>query len=170
MKSTMVNKIRKIPPVCLLISLGRLLSGRLRFSKSAIAVELRSADGSSCRIFRHIMIQPLDEESNSCVFIVSFKFAHLSHRANKLVSIIPMLLIAGYPGFMQKMYGVDPVSGFWSGLYHWRSQDDLEAYQKSFVYRMMNKRAVKGSVTSLTLPNMKLDDYRGANEIKNQKQ
>ena len=105
------------------------------------------------------MIHPQSMGSDTCVFVVSFRFAHLSHKANKLASLIPMLLIAGFPGFMQKIYAVDPESGYWSGMYQWRSENDLKAYQKSLVYRMMNKRAVKGSVTSLIMPYSSLNDY-----------
>ena len=165
------SKIRKITPVCLLISLARLLTGRLRFSKSFLAGEVSGIDGKTYKIFRHILIYPQNEESGTHVFVVSFKFSHLSFRANKLASVIPMLLIAGFPGFMQKIYALDPLSGNWQGMYQWRSQKDLEAYQKSFVFRMMNKRAVKGSVISITIPHTTLNDYiKKQSEINNQQQ
>ena len=70
-----------------------------------------------------------------------------------------MLLIAGFPGFQKKMYAVNVKNGYWQGMYQWRSQSDLEAYQKSLVFRMMNKRAVKGSVTTDTFSNINLDNF-----------
>ena len=70
-----------------------------------------------------------------------------------------MLIISGFPGFVQKMYAVDHEDGFWQGMYQWRSQNDLEAYQKSFIFRMMNKRAVKGTVTSVTFPDTNLNQF-----------
>ena len=163
------SKIKILPPVCLLISLARLLTGKLRFSKSFLAGEVSGIDGQTYKIFRYILIYPQNEESGTHVFVVSFRFSHLSFRTNKLASVVPMLLIAGFPGFMQKIYAVDPLSGNWQGMYQWRSQKDLEAYQKSFVFRMMNKRAVKGSVTSLKLLNLNLNDYiKEQSEINNQ--
>ena len=165
----MKKGLRITPPVCLIISLAGLLTGRLRFSGYYLNKEVKGNDGKTFRIFRHIMIHPLQKESRSCVFVVQFRFAHLSHRANKIASIIPMLIISGFPGFMQKMYAVDHEGGFWQGMYQWRSQNDLEAYQRSFVFRMMNKRAVKGSVTSVIFSNTNLYNYlKGQEEILHQ--
>jgi len=155
----MYKEIRTIPLVCLIISLVRLLVGKLRFSKYYLKKEVKGIDGKTYTIFRHIMIHPLQKESKSCVFVVQFRFAHLSHRANKIASIIPMLMISGRPGFIQKMYAVDHVNGFWQGIYQWGSPYDLEFYQRSFIFRMMNRRAVKGSVTSVTFHDVSLDNY-----------
>jgi hypothetical protein len=155
----MNKNIKIIPPVCLIVSLARLSVGKLRFSKYYLNKEVKGNDGKTYTIFRHIRIHPLQMESGSCVFVVQFRFAHLSHRANKIASIIPMLIISGFPGFVQKMYAVDHEDGFWQGMYQWRSQNDLEAYQKSFIFRMMNKRAVKGTVTSVTFPDTNLNHF-----------
>lgn len=143
-----MKTIRTLPPVCLLISLLRLISGKLRFSKTYHGKQILNSSDEAYTIFRHVLVHPKIEGSDNCVFMVRFKFAHLSHRANKAASIIPMLLITGLPGFMQKMYAVDPDSGYWSGVYQWRTQLDLEAYKQSFVFKMMNKRAVRGSIVS----------------------
>jgi hypothetical protein len=155
----MKKGLRITPPACLIISLAGLLTGRLCFSGYYLNKEVKGNDGKTFRIFRHIMIHPLQKESRSCVFVVQFRFAHLSHRANKIASIIPMLIISGFPGFMQKMYAVDHEGGFWQGIYQWRSQNDLEAYQRSFVFLMMNRRAVKSSVNSATFPDTNLNNY-----------
>jgi hypothetical protein len=68
-----------------------------------------------------------------------------------------MLLIAGYPGFMQKIYALNPKNGYWQGMYQWKSITHLEAYKKSFVFRMMNKRALIGSVQLDKVKNYQLD-------------
>jgi hypothetical protein len=165
-----MNKgIRITPPVCLIISLAELLCGRLRFPGNYLNSEIQGNDGKTFRIFRDIRKNPIGEESGNCVFVVRFRFAHLSQCSNRLASVIPMLIIAGFPGFMQKIYAEDAESGFWQGMYQWRSQNDLEAYQKSFIFHMMNKRAVSGSLTSFRFCNTCLTSYlQDQKEIQNQ--
>ena len=90
--------------------------------------------------------------------MVRFKFARLSFRANKLASIIPMLLIAGFPGFRQKIYAVNSQTGYWQGMYQWRSEADLQEYLQSFVYRMMNRRALDNSLTTRVYPGKTIEE------------
>ena len=151
--------IRKLPPVCLIISIIRLLTGRLRISKKYIDNSIRMENGKIFVIFRHITIHPLARDNDGCVFIVSFKFARLSHKLNKLTSIIPMLLISGYPGFVAKIYAVNPNDGFWQGMYQWKSIGHLEEYKRSFVFKMMNKRAIPETKNEFELPGLKLTDF-----------
>ena len=153
-----MNKgIRITPPVCLIISLAELLCGRLRFPGNYLNSEIQGIDGMTFRIFRDIRKNPIGEESGNCVFVVRFRFAHLSQRANRLASVIPMLIIAGFPGFMEKIYAVNPDNGYWQGMYQWKSAKHLEAYKKSFIYKMMNKRAIKGSIESVEFSNKSLN-------------
>ena len=149
--------IRITPPVCLIISLAELLCGRLRFPGNYLNSEIQGNDGMTFRIFRDIRKNPIGEESGNCVFVVRFRFAHLSQRANRLASVIPMLIIAGFPGFMEKIYAVNTDNGYWQGMYQWKSAKHLEAYKKSFVYKMMNKRAIKGSIESVEFSNKSLN-------------
>ena len=95
----MATKFRKSPPVCLVISIGRLLIGKLKLSKQYLNDTVKMKDGQEFTIFRHITAFPLKKQDTSATYIVSFKFARLSHSANKIASIIPMLLITGFPGF-----------------------------------------------------------------------
>ena len=155
-KTTMAPTLRKIPPVCLAISIIRLLMGKLRYSKKFLGHTIKMQDGGEFTIFRHITNYPPDQSETPCVFFVSFKFARLSHRANKLVSIMPMMLIAGFPGFVAKMYAVNVQNGYWQGMYQWKSAQYLDSYKKSFVFRMMNKRAIKETITSIEWPNRTL--------------
>ncbi|MEQ9298340.1 MAG: hypothetical protein RIF33_07250 [Cyclobacteriaceae bacterium] len=113
-------------------------------------------DDNKYKIFRHVTIKNAQHDTTSAVFVVSFKFAQLSHKANKIASIIPMLLITGFPGFERKIYAVNPENGYWQGMYQWRSLKDLEDYKKSFVFRMMNRRVVAGSIQSFEIENESL--------------
>ncbi len=160
-----MNKIRKMPPVCLIIAIGRLISGRLRCSGKHNGRSIFMENDNYFKVFRQIHTYPTTSCLGSCVFIVQFKFTRLSFRGNKLASIIPMLIIAGFPGFQQKIYAVNKNSDYWQGMYQWQSKKQLDAYKKSLVFRIMNKRAVPGSVRSFEILNYRMDDFLKAIEI-----
>lgn len=153
----MASKIRKHPLTSLLVSIFQLIIGRLRFSNLYMDQIIVMDDDSNFEIFRHITKKKVTFNSKYTVFIVSFKFSHLSHKANKLTSIIPMLLIAGFPGFVKKIYAVNHKNGYWQGMYQWESLEYLEEYKKSFVFKVMNKRAIPKTIQSIQFENKSLD-------------
>ena len=155
----MSNKFRKSPPICLFISIGRLLIGKLKLSKHYLKDTVKMEDGQEFIIFRHITDCPIKDIEQSVTFIVRFRFARLSHDANRFASIIPMLLITGFPGFQTKMYAVNKENGYWQGMYQWKTQKHLEDYLKSFVYKMMNKRAIQETIKSFQYENKSLDNF-----------
>jgi hypothetical protein len=154
----MATSIRKTPPVCLGISILRMVRGKLRYPKQCLGQKVKIEDGQEFTIFRHASIYPDQVGGTTVVFIVSFRFSHLSHKANRIASLIPMLLITGFPGFGIKMYGVNRSNGYWMGMYQWVSIQALEEYKKSFVFRIMNRRAAENSVTSIQYSNQRLID------------
>ena len=161
----MATRFRKSPPVCLGISLIRLLTGKLKCSQQYLGNSVKMKDGSEFTIFRHITTRSLCQDTSAVVFIVSFKFARLSHNANKLASIIPMLLITGFPGFTTKMYAVNLINGYWQGMYQWKSVKHLEEYKNSFVFRIMNKRALSDSISSSEFEGQYLIDFIESGKI-----
>lgn len=154
----MPKPARILPPVCLTIAMVKLLTGKLRMSQEFMGRETRTEDGQVYTIFRQIKNREAVFSDSQISFLVSFRFARLSHKANKLASLLPMLLIAGFPGFVQKIYAVNKETGYWQGMYVWKSENHLDAYKKSFVFRMMNKRALTGTVQSKTISNCPLAD------------
>lgn len=154
----MPKPARILPPVCLSIAIFKLLTGKLRMSSEYVGRKTCIEDGQVFTIFRQIKNREAVYSDSQITFVVSFRFARLSHPANKLASLLPMLLIAGFPGFVQKIYAVNKETGYWQGMYEWKSEDHLDAYTKSFVFRMMNKRALKGTVQSQTISNVQLND------------
>lgn len=155
----MPSAIRKSPPVCLCISIARLIEDRLRLSKAYLGQNLTMEDGEVYEIFRQIKVHPEKGSTSPVTFIVRFKFSRLSHRANKITSIIPMLMISGYPGFHSKIYCVNKGNGYWQGMYQWEKKEALEMYKGSLVYRVMNRRAVDGTISTLELPDIRLKDF-----------
>ena len=155
----MKSKFRKFPLTCLVISIFRLLTGKLRLSKQLMGKTVKMDENSQYQIFRHITNMRVDSDCKSTVFIVSFKFSKLSYKANKLTSIIPMLLIIGFPGFVKKIYAVNHKNGYWQGMYQWESLENLEEYKNSLVFKVMNKRAIPGSIKSVQYENRSLNSY-----------
>ncbi len=161
----MATRIRKNPVLCLLLSLERLLVGRLTFSKEYVGTTIAMENGEVYQIFRHVNSTSQNSAEQNSVLIVRFKFAKLSYSANKFVSQFPMLLITGFPGFQAKIYAVNPHNGYWLGLYQWESKQALEDYKQSLVLQVMNRRAIEGSVTYREFERRLLTDYIEENKI-----
>jgi len=155
----MATKFRKLSLTCLLVAVVKLITGKLRLSNIYMDQIIEIDDNSKFQIFRHITAKKINFNSKHTIFIVSFKFSHLSHKANKLASIIPMLMIAGFPGFVKKIYAVNHQNGYWQGMYQWKSSAYLEAYKKSFIFKVMNKRAIPETIKSIQYENTSLDHF-----------
>lgn len=155
----MASKLRKHPLICLLISVFYLIVGRLRLKRQHVISTIKMDDNSAFQIFRYISRKNIDINQNHTVFIVRFKFSHLSYKANKLTSLIPMLLIAGFPGFQKKIYSVNQQNGYWQGMYQWATFGCLEEHKKSLVFRVMNKRAIPESISTEHFVNSNLDTF-----------
>jgi hypothetical protein len=80
---------------------------RLSFPKTYIEQEIKMEDGLKFKIFRHMNLKVKNESSNKSIFIVRFKFKKFNHKANIRLSRIPIMLIAGFPGFRDKLWMID---------------------------------------------------------------
>lgn len=162
------KNIRRNSFICFLITIGNVLRGRIHFSKEYIDKTLRMDDGQQFSIFRHMTLEAsaCHSDATPAVFIVRFKFATLSQHANRVASLIPIPLIAGFPGFREKIWMVNEDTGYWQGVYQWESEQAVEAYQHSFVLGIMNKRAIQESLSYIILPNTRLSEYMERHLIK----
>ncbi len=153
--------IRRLPFICFLATIGNALRGRIHFVKTYQGNTLRMDDGQQFTVFRHMV---LDKSANHSeitptVFIVRFTFAVLSQQANRMASLIPIPLIAGFPGFREKIWMANEQTGSWQGVYQWESEQAADAYQHSFVLGIMNKRAIPESLSYTMLPKTRLSEY-----------
>jgi hypothetical protein len=121
-------------------------------------------DEEKYTVFRYIHLHPDNKPVSPVTFVVRFKFSRLSYKGNRIASLIPMLVITGYPGFLIKAYGVNFDNGYWQGMYQWASKQALDEYKCSFVYKMMNKRAVNDSLSSKEYPQIQLSDLLEAHK------
>jgi hypothetical protein len=142
-----------------MIALMRLITGELRLPKDYLGKTVRTDNEDDFTIFRQITRHTAGFPENTCSFIVSFRFARGSHMVNKFASILPMLVIAGYPGFITKVYAVNRKNGHWQGMYQWESPEKLERYRQSPVFRIMNQRASKDPVTSKVIEGRNMEQY-----------
>ncbi len=152
------SPLRRFPPVCLLVAAVLALIGRLRFRRRLVGRELVMDDGRRYRVFRHLTLRSSNGAAPA-VLVVRFRFARFSQPANRRLSLIPVPLIGGFPGFRQKLWMVDEETGAWQGVYEWESAAAVELYRRSFVLGMMNRRADPGSITYTVIPQTRLADY-----------
>ena len=155
------NRFRRLPPVCTLFAMLRALVRRLRLERRYVGSVLVMEDGQRFRVFRHLSLirSRAGVQVSPAVFVVRFKFARFSQRFNRLLSLIPVPLIGGYPGFRHKLWMVNEESGCWQGVYEWESPEAVEAYRCSFALRMMNRRAEPQSISYKVIEQTQLADY-----------
>jgi hypothetical protein len=65
-------------------------------------------------------------------------------------SILNTLLFAGFPGYLVKLWMVDPATGDYAGLYLWEGRDDAHRYA-GYITAVLRPLSVPGSVGSAVL-------------------
>lgn len=155
-----VSRLRRLPPVCVLMTLGSAMLGRLRFRRQLIGRRVMMEDGRRFRIFRHLSLRSrgADPPDLAAVLLVRFRFGRLSERSNRLLSLLPVPVIAGSPGFRQKLWMTDD-RGWWQGVYEWDSRQAIEAYRASPVFRTMERRAASGTLSVTVIESCRLSDW-----------
>ena len=134
-------------------------TSRIHFPSDFKDKTVRMEDGLEFKIFRHMHIKSGSQTKTGSILIVRFKFKKFSHKANIRLSRIPILLIAGFPGFRDKLWMIDWKTDYWQGIYYWETVDAIEKYKKSFVLGIMNKRADDHSISYEIIKNRNINDY-----------
>ena len=140
-------------------SIYNLVTLKLIFTKEYNNKIVRMDDGLEFKIFRHMHIKSNDQNKIGSILIVRFKFKKYGHNINIKLSRIPILMIAGFPGFRDKIWMIDWEKGYWQGIYQWKDVDAIEKYKKSFVLGIMNKRSIRDTILYNIVPDMSIDDY-----------
>jgi len=136
-----------------------LFISKLHFPSNYNNQILHVDDGTEFRIFRHMHLKSSSQSETGSIFIVRFQFKKFSHNTNIILSRIPILLIAGFPGFRDKLWMIDWKTDYWQGIYQWENSEAIEKYKKSFVLGMMNKRAIDNSISYEIIKDGSIDDY-----------
>lgn len=136
-----------------------LFISKLHFPSNYNNKIVRMDDGKEFKIFRHMNLKSSSQSETGSIFIARFKFKKFSHNANIRLSRIPILLIAGFPGFRDKLWMIDWKTSYWQGIYQWENVEAIENYKKSFVLGMMNKRAIDHSISYDIIKDRNIDTY-----------
>lgn len=152
------HALRRSPAVCLLIALALALRGRLRLRHQFVGRAVAMEGGQSFRVFRHLS-RSTSQHGRPAVLIIRFRFKRFSQRVNCFLSLIPIPLIGGFPGFHDKLWMVDEETGGWQGVYEWESAESVEDYRASFVFGVMNRRADQETIFHEVIPGTRLADY-----------
>ena len=136
-----------------------LITSKLQFPSTYTNKIVRTDDGKEFKIFRHMHLKSSNQSVTGSIFIVRFQFKKFSHNTNIRLSRIPILLIAGFPGFRDKLWMIDWKTDYWQGLYQWENVEAIEEYKKSFVLGIMNKRAIDKSMSYEIIKDVSFDDY-----------
>jgi hypothetical protein len=125
------DMVRRSPPICLVVALVLALLGRLRLRRKYVGRVVSMEDGRRFRVFRHLS-RRTGKAGRPAVLVVRFEFKRFPQRVNRFLSLVPVPLIGGIPGFCDKVWMVDEDSGAWQGVYQWESAEAVEAYRRSF--------------------------------------
>lgn len=137
----------------LLKTLEYVLTRRLHFKRQRLGQIVTADDGQSYTIFREIVVKPRPDqpEKPGAVFILRFRVANLSPRQNRLFSLLPIPLYAGFPGFRSKLYTIN--GSCCQSIYEFDTVQDAEAYARSAALRFITWRSAPGSVSQQIVPN-----------------
>ncbi len=143
----------QLPPALLARATRNRLGGRIHFPKDRIG-EVVNGPRDEFVIFRTMVLDPNEGQPArpGAEFSVSFRFAKLSDRMNKGLSVMPAPFIAAQPGFRSKSWIHGAESGRFGGVYEWDSVEDAEAYWTSFPMRLLKRRAVPESLSYEIVP------------------
>ncbi|HOS38274.1 MAG TPA: hypothetical protein PLG31_00970 [Spirochaetota bacterium] len=136
------------PLIGFIRTLGLIMSGRVLFLGSSVGKQLAMPDGRVFTVFRHVKIRPKGISPDpEAVFLVRFKPRRMSDRANRVFSLLPMLVFMGFRGFRQKYWAVEEGTGLCQGLYEWQTMADAGNYANSIAMRFMRNRSLPESVS-----------------------
>ncbi|MBT8224449.1 MAG: hypothetical protein HKP61_16475 [Dactylosporangium sp.] len=153
--------MRQTPPVCLARAAGLALLRRIRRDRRHIGRTFRADDGRRFTIVRHLRRTAGTGTTPPAapVLVVRFRFARWSLRTNLALSLLPVPLIVGFPGFREKIWMADAETGLWQGVYQWESDDVAQRYQRSSVLAVLSRRAVPGSLSCSVIAHEPVPGY-----------
>jgi hypothetical protein len=68
----------------------------------------------------------------------------------------------GMKDFREKIWTINDKTNEFQGIYQWSSKESAERYPDTFIFKLMTKRAVPGTVSYEILPNTDLSGYLSA--------
>jgi len=137
--------------------ISNLFAGRVSLPKQYVGRVL-NIDNQGYTIFRRLKIDLKKTETSKAVFKVNFKFRNLPTNINKYLSMIPVPFLIGLPGFREKYWTISE-DGYFQGIYQWASEELANDYPNTFIFKVMTKRAVEGTLSYEIIPDTILLEY-----------
>jgi hypothetical protein len=136
------------------------LTGNVSFPEKYVDSEITLASGKKYTVLQTLHVEvKISSPDDLAVFKVRFKFDDLSIEANKKLSMIPAPFLMGIPGFIEKNWVFNNETGDFQGIYQWESLEFAKKYPDSFIFKLMTKRAVPGSLSYEIKPNTEISHY-----------
>jgi hypothetical protein len=136
------------------------LKGKIHFPEEYIGENLKMEDGQQFKVFRRLKVTTgKNNTGDSTVFKVRFKFKNLDIGINKSLSLIPAPFLMGMEGFQEKFWTCHAKTGYFQGIYQWKSKKFAEKYPESFIFKLMTKRAAEGTLSYEIIPHTDLSEY-----------
>jgi len=147
------GKIQDNALTSLLKTISYVITGRFHLVKDHVG-EVIINDEQEYAVFRQVVVDRNQGRGREpgAMLIIRFNFASGSPKQNKLLSLIPIPLIAGSPGFRSKTWMLNKANGGFQGIYEWETVQDAENYKKSLAIKLMTKRAAPGSIVFQIIP------------------
>ena len=138
----------------------------MHFPDEYVGEAIKMKEGQNFTIFRRLQVEGKSKNNNDkTVFKVRFRFRNFSLETNKRLSIIPAPFLIGMDGFQEKIWTINESANDFQGIYQWATKESAERYPKSFIFRIMTKRAAPGTVSYEIMPNTDLSEYIAAKRI-----
>lgn len=134
------------PPILIARTFLYLLQGRIRYDKDIIGKIVHEDD--EYEVFRKIILDPKrgQKKDPGAIFRVTFRFAKMRVPTNKKLSLIPIPLIIGQPGFRSKTWMIGKKTESFQGFYEWDTVESAENYRNSLPMKLMKRRAASGTM------------------------
>jgi hypothetical protein len=123
------------PPILIARTFLFLLQGRIHYDKDIIGKIVHEDDKKRGQT-----------KDPGAIFRVTFSFAKMSISTNKKLSLIPIPLIIGQPGFRSKTWMIGKKTERFQGFYEWDTVESAENYWSSFPMKLMKRRSTSGTL------------------------
>lgn len=140
---------------------GLLAARRIHLPRGNVGRQLRFADGSRTTVYRETVVET-DDIDEPAVLIVAFRLralnGRLQHRLFRIESILNTPLLAGFSGFVSKLWLTHDQHGAYRGVYQWDGAEQAENYARS-LWRVLALCSVPGSIHYRVLPGMRREEF-----------
>ena len=134
------------PPILIARTFLFFLQGRIHYDKDIIGKMVHEDD--EYEVFRKVLLDQKRGQKKYPVAIlrVTFSFEKMSISTNKKLSLMPIPLIIGQPGFRSKTWMIGKKTERFQGFYEWDTVESAENYWNSFPMKLMKRRSAPGSL------------------------